>query len=229
MNVKTIPVGPLATNCYILVEGNRCLIIDPGDEGERVLNEARAAMGTPVPAEAAVQAILFSHGHFDHTMAAGYLQKETGAPVYVGAKDRSMTVEPGWMKDFMPSACEPPADLRTLSEGDLVVLGDVVLDVWETPGHSPGSLTFVVHVEASDPNTPMETAAGAPASLSKMAFCGDLIFRRGVGRTDLPGGDQDALFESVDRVLGLPGDTSIYPGHGPATTVRREKASSPFA
>jgi len=219
----------LATNCYILFEDNRCLIIDPGDEGERILSEIRASLGFAAPDQAAVQAIFLSHGHFDHTMAAGYLQKETGAPVYVGAKDMGAVVEPGWMKDFMPSACKPPSDLRTLSEGDRVAFGDLVLDVWETPGHSPGSLTFVLRIGASDPNTPKETAAGAPANPSKMAFCGDLIFRKGVGRTDLPGGDQDALFESVDRVLGLPGETSIYPGHGPATTVRREKASSPFA
>lgn len=218
MDVKTIAVGSLATNCYLLIEGNLCIVVDPGYEGERI---ARAILcHGDQTSRLTVQAILLTHAHFDHTMAAGYLQKETGAPVFVGAKDIGMIVEPGWMKDFMPSGCGMPSDLRALSEGDRVTLGDVALEVWETPGHSPGSITFVL-----DAPQPIANATGLSP---KMVFCGDLIFRRSVGRTDLPGGDPDQLFNSVDRVLSLPGKTVIYPGHGRSTTVAGEMAANPF-
>ncbi len=198
MEVRTVEVGPLGTNCYILSEAERCIVIDPGDEGERILAASEGA---------SVQAILLTHGHFDHTQAAGYLQEKTDAPVFVGAGDRAILDDPGWMKQFLPSGSNAPTDVRILTEGDEVRLGASVLQVWETPGHSPGSLSFI--------------AEGA-------AFCGDLVFREGVGRTDLPGGEPDRLFESVDRVLELPGQTVIYPGHGPQTTVSHEKSANPF-
>ena len=207
VEVKTIAVGPLATNCYILTEGERCIVIDPGDDGERILSVFKGGDET---GKTTLQAILLTHAHFDHTMAAGYLQEKTGALVFVGRSDQSMLRDPGWMEQLMPASSEAPSDVRTLSEGDQVTLGGTVLAVWETPGHSPGSLTFI--------------ASDVPAS----AFCGDLIFREGVGRTDLPGGDPDRLFESVDRVLGLPPRTVIYPGHGPSTTVIHEKSANPF-
>jgi glyoxylase-like metal-dependent hydrolase (beta-lactamase superfamily II) len=199
MDVKVIEVGPLATNCYVLTAGDRCLVIDPGDEADRIL---AALDGFKV------QAILLTHGHFDHTSAAAYLQEKTAAPVFVGAPDRALLDDPGWMKQFMSTDAGTISDVRTLAEGDKVQLGETVLEVWETPGHSAGSLSFI--------------------SNEAQGFCGDLIFREGVGRTDLPGGDPDRLFESVDRVLKLPGKTAIYPGHGPRTTVAHENAANPF-
>ncbi len=207
MEVRTLSVGGLGTNCYIVIEGDQCVVIDPGDEGDRILKALAGDGASPLR----VQAILLTHAHFDHTLAAGYLQEKTGALVFVGAKDKAMLSDPGWMKQFMPSDSPAPADIRTLGEGDHLALGGTTLEVWETPGHSPGSLTFV----CSSPST-------------NVAFCGDLIFKRGVGRTDLPGGDPDQLFESVDRVLSLPGKTTIYPGHGSRTTVASEKAYNPF-
>lgn len=226
MDVKTIAVGPLATNCYILMEGDRCVVIDPGDEGDRILKalEGDGERATPL----AVEAILLTHAHFDHTMAAGQLQKATGAPVFVGSKDKAMLSEPGWMEQFMQGNADMPCDVRILSEGDKVPFGGVTLDVWETPGHSQGSLTFVADIATPTSALPTEPLAGAPRPSPKVAFCGDLIFRRGVGRTDLPGGDPDQLFSSVDRFLSLPGKTRIYPGHGPSTTVAGEKAANPF-
>jgi len=267
VEVRTLTVGGLGTNCYIVVEGDQCLVIDPGDEGERILRALAggggASDGTSYGASEGasewnsdgvtgetnygasddisngtsplrVQAILLTHAHFDHTLAARYLQEKTGAPVYVGAKDKAMLSEPGWMKQFMPSDSAAPSDVRTLGEGDRIALGGATLEVWETPGHSPGSLTYVLNVEAdAAPATPPAPGQSngllsPPDSSPMMVFCGDLIFRRGVGRTDLPGGDSDSLFESVDRVLELPPDTLIYPGHGPTTTVKHEKAANPF-
>ncbi|MGE5579563.1 MAG: MBL fold metallo-hydrolase [Bacillota bacterium] len=229
MEVKTLAVGGLGTNCYILIEGDQCVVIDPGDEGDRIL-KALAVDGERANL-LGVQAILLTHAHFDHTLAARYLQEKTGAPVFVGSKDKAMLSDPGWMKQFMPSDVAAPADIRTLGEGDQVALGGATLEVWETPGHSPGSLTFVLDaVLGSAPAVAGATTAplSAPSHSPKMVFCGDLIFRRGVGRTDLPGGDPDQLFNSVDRVLSLAGKTNIYPGHGPSTTVGSEKAANPF-
>ncbi len=229
MKIQAIAVGPLATNCYILAEGRRCVVIDPGDEGDRIL-KALAGEGSNAD-PLALQAILLTHGHFDHTLAASYLQEKTGAPVFVGLRDRAMLSEPGWMNQFMPRDLQAPADIRTLGEGDHIDLGGATLEVWETPGHSPGSLTFVLDV-VSDAAHAAAGATTAPLSAlnpsPKMVFCGDLIFKRGVGRTDLPGGDPEQLFSSMDRVLSLPGKTNIYPGHGSSTTVASEKATNPF-
>ena len=206
--MKVIPVGPLRTNCYILESAGDYVVIDPGDEGERILAQMRDGLA----AGHRLKAVLLTHAHFDHTLAAPYLQEKTGAPVYVGRGDAGLLSDPAWMRPMMPEGVSQPADIRTLSEGDVLKVGAVSLVVWETPGHSPGSLTFLVQ-------------EGVPAPV---VFSGDLLFRGGVGRTDLPGGDDSALASSISRVLELPAETVVYPGHGPATTVGRERDDNPF-
>ena len=208
LEVRAIPVGPLSTNCYILESGGYYVVIDPGDEGERILTQMREGLA----AGHRLKAVLLTHAHFDHTLAAGYLQEKTGAPVYVGRGDAGLLSNPGWMRPMMPAEVSRPADVRALSEGDILNVGAVSLVVWETPGHSPGSLTFLAE-------------EGVP---TPVVFCGDLLFRGGVGRTDLPGGDESALASSISRVLELPDETAVYPGHGPATTIGRERDDNPF-
>ncbi len=208
MKIRRIPVGSLDTNCYILESGGAVAVIDPGDEGEQILL-ALSEIGDV--GNGLVQVILLTHGHFDHTMAAAYLQEKTGAPIYIGGKDKDMLTDPGWMKQFMPEFSDAPSRIRSLSEGDAVDFGDASLQVWETPGHSPGSVCYI--------------SKDGQKVRPVVVFGGDLIFRRDVGRTDLPGGNPERLRESISRVLSLPDDTVIYPGHGPSTTVGKEKAS----
>lgn len=200
MKVKRLAVGSLDTNCYIASSGKKCVIVDPGADAPSVLAEvARAGLE--------VQAILLTHGHFDHFLGAGEVQEATGAPVYINLEDMAWLNEPGWMKQFLPEDSAPLKDIRSLDEGQEVAVGDEALRAIHTPGHSPGSSCFY-----------------APGVL----FAGDLVFKRGVGRTDLPGGDPDALRASLKRAIELPGETLIYPGHGPVTTVADEKARNPF-
>lgn len=220
METKTLVVGPIATDCYILTEDSHCVVIDPGDEGGRIL-EAVGATGTTV------EAILLTHGHFDHAEAAAFLQEKTGAPVFFGQGDEMLVRNPDIMKKWMPANAElppglrnwletksrVPADIRPLHEGDELRLGETVLRVWETPGHARGGLTYVA------------TGLGQE---SPTVFCGDLVFQGRIASTQNPGADQDLLVRSVKRVLALPDDTRIFPGHGPSTTVGEEKAVNPF-
>ena len=151
--------------------------------------------------------MLLTHGHFDHFLAAAEVQRETGAPVWVGEDDLLLLRDLGWMAQFLPQGLALPSDVRALAEGDRVTVGDEELSVIHTPGHSQGSCCFL-----------------APGIL----FSGDLIFQGAVGRTDLPGGDPVELDRSLARVADLPGDTVMYPGHGPVTKVAVEKERNPY-
>ncbi len=194
-------VGALATNCYIVVDGEDCLVIDPGDRGPSILRKVKK-LG------ASISGIVLTHGHFDHTGAAGYLREQTGAKVMIGEDDAGLLVDPGWMRPFMGSDFHPITDAVFLKSGDTVTCGTTEFIVYQTPGHSPGSVSLY--------------------TLGHL-FSGDLIFMEGVGRADLPGGDPSKLAESLRRILSsLPDETKIYPGHGGFTTVAHEKAANPF-
>jgi len=194
-------VGALGTNCYIVVDAEECLVVDPGDNGPSIMGKINA-LGVRV------SGILLTHGHFDHTGAAGFLQAETGARAMIGEADARLLADPDWMLPYMPKGQTPVKDVSHLKEGDTVKCGTIEFSVFSTPGHSPGSVCVYT-----------------PGHL----FSGDLIFRDGVGRDDLPGGDPDVLAQSVQRILSLfPDETVIYPGHGGQTTVAREKAANPF-
>jgi glyoxylase-like metal-dependent hydrolase (beta-lactamase superfamily II) len=195
-------VGPLQCNCYIVGDPLtlEAIVIDPGDDADRLAESIRAKGLT-------VTAIVATHAHFDHIVAAERLRTLTGAPFYLHPLDRPLL---GWMQESgrlflgvdLPAPPEVDTDAR---EGDRLVAG---LQVVHTPGHSPGSISLIE-----------DTAV----------FSGDTLFAGSIGRTDLPGGDPQALLDAVkDKLFKLDGDLPVYPGHGPATTLGREEESNPF-
>jgi hydroxyacylglutathione hydrolase len=177
-------------------------VIDPGDEGPRIASVIRDAGGD-------VAAILLTHAHLDHVGAVAHVVREFGAPVYLHPDDRPIydqAVEHGLRYGLRLE--EPPPPDVALVEDESVVFDDLEFRVLATPGHSPGSVTFI----------------GGPG-----AFVGDAVFAGSIGRTDLPGGDTETLLDAiVTKILSLPPQTVLIPGHGPETTVAAESATNPF-
>ncbi len=197
-------VGPLQSNCFIVgdEESGEAVVIDPGGDGDMILN---AVARKPWK----VIAILNTHAHFDHIAANAAVIQGTGAPLMAPRGDSSF-MEQAHVSARMYGLevdASPPPD-RLLDDGDSIDLGDEKIMVLSTPGHTPGGITFV-------------TSIGI--------FPGDSIFAGSIGRTDLPGGDYDTLIDSIKaRILALDDDTPVYPGHGPGTTVGRERTYNPF-
>lgn len=202
IEIRGMMVGPLAANCYLLkCDGDGgAAVIDPGDEADRIAHVLRADGLTP-------KAILLTHGHIDHANAAAALKVRFGCPVYIHGGDREM-VERGespvlW--GLVRNHC--PVD-HEVSDGDEVSLGDVRISVLHAPGHTAGSVCYGI---GSD------------------LFTGDVLFRGSIGRTDLPGGSDSEMIETLkNRICVLDGSTRVYPGHGPETTIEHEKKFNPF-
>jgi hydroxyacylglutathione hydrolase len=199
------PVGPLACNCYIVGDAARreAIVVDPGGDAEDLATFLRES-------DLRVTAIIATHAHFDHIVAAEELRRITGAPFHLHRDDRPLL---DWMQEsgrlFLGVDLPPPPEVdRDAAEGELLRAGDVTLEVLHTPGHSPGSITLV-HAEA--------------------LFAGDTLFAGSVGRTDLPGGDTAALVDAIrSKIFAFDDATAVYPGHGPETTVGEERRSNPF-
>ncbi len=227
----TREVGVLATNCYILAAvSSRALVIDPGggaDELLALLRQHGLSLG----------AVLLTHGHFDHFLAADSLLASAeragmSAEFLVPALDAPLLTDPaanGSRDLFAADAAVSHAPTRLLAEGDIVPLdGAHSLRVLATPGHTAGSLTYCMEAL---PDELDRTALPADAALSELRGClfpGDLIFRGSAGRTDLMTGDEMALLRSLARLKNLPGDFLVFPGHGEMTTLSRERARNPF-
>jgi len=178
-------------------------VIDPGGDGERIVRKIEDA-------DLKVAYVLITHAHFDHIGGIARVVDATGAKLALHANERPLLEARGgasmWGINVEPS---PPPDIE-LSDGQVIEVGTLNFEVLFTPGHSPGGVTFY------------EADHG-------VAFDGDLLFSNGVGRTDLTGGDQQTLMRSIKEVVfELPDDTVIYPGHGPSTTVGKEKRSNPW-
>lgn len=202
--VHVLPVGPLQENCSIVEypAGATAAVIDPGDEGEAIL-AFLAERGL------SLAAILLTHGHFDHVGAVGILKERTGARVHAHAGDAELIRNAGRHGALygIPVDPVPPPD-ALVADGDEIPFGEGAFRVLHTPGHSAGSVTYL---------------------LGGWAFVGDLIFAGSIGRTDLPGGSMPTLLASVrEKIFTLGDDVVLVPGHGPDTTVGRERRSNPF-
>jgi len=201
-------VGMLETNCYLLgdPETKQAVVIDAGGDGERIIRRIEEL-------NLSLAAILNTHGHFDHILAAWTLKQRLGGLIYMNPKDKPLLHDRMvGMGAFFGSGSRPPdgeIDLP-LQEGDLLSFGSIKLKVLETPGHTLGHVSLYL-AEAN------------------IIFVGDTLFAGSIGRTDFPGGSFDALIQSVrEKIFPLPGETMVYPGHGPDTTVEREKRTNPF-
>jgi glyoxylase-like metal-dependent hydrolase (beta-lactamase superfamily II) len=206
VDVRSFTVGPVAENAYILRRdgSDHGLVVDPGDEAERILGAAEALGVT-------IEAILITHCHFDHVGAVAPVAEATGAPVYCPE------IEVGVLADIMSFVPWPgigPYESYNADEkvrgGERLELAGLDIDVVFTPGHSPGHVTYAIPDEAA-------------------LFSGDVLFQGSVGRTDLPGGDWATLAESIRSLLdAYPDETTVYPGHMGITTLGAERASNPF-
>ena len=207
LKISTYPLGPIQTNCYIIQDelGN-CLIVDPGEEGKRIIRKIVSKELTPI-------AILLTHAHFDHIGAVDSVRDRFAIPVYIHEEERDWLTDPklnGSAKYAgLPDVRNRKAD-HIISQEGFMEVGPFTFEVRHTPGHSPGSVSYI-----------FETA--------RIAVVGDTLFKQSVGRTDLPGGNTGVLLASIhDKLLSLDDDFIIYPGHGPSTTPGDEKDSNPF-
>ena len=205
MILHTLPAGMNQTNCYIVgcEETMQGAVIDPGGEGERIVQEIKRT-------GLAVRYVLITHAHFDHIGGIAKVVEATQAKLALHPNEKPLLDAGGGAAMFgLPVQPAPPPDID-LSEGQQIDVGTLTLQVLFTPGHSPGGVTFYEADEG-------------------VAFVGDVLFSRGIGRTDLHGGDRETLIRSIKEVLfALPDDTVIYPGHGPRTTLAREKRTNPW-
>ncbi|MGH2812396.1 MAG: MBL fold metallo-hydrolase [Actinomycetota bacterium] len=199
-------VGPLECNCYLVgdPETLETVVIDPGDQPDDIL-AAVERHGLKLVAAVA------THAHFDHVLGAEALREKLGIPFYLHLDDMPILAA---MQErgirFLGMELPPPPEVDSHpTDGDEISAGSVRLEVIHTPGHSPGSVSLVAPGEA--------------------VFSGDTLFAGSVGRTDLPGGDQDQEISSIRERLFPLGDLPVFPGHGPPTSIDREKVSNPFA
>lgn len=201
MKVHGLSVGPLQENTYLLVgESGRGVIVDPGDEPERILAEVRRVGLRP-------EAILLTHAHFDHVGAVAPLVETLKLPVYLHPGDLALYQNAAQNAARWGLAIpQPPEPVEPLAEGQQLDFGLGLLVLF-LPGHAPGHVAFY-----------------APGHL----VSGDVLFRGGIGRYDLPGSDPQALFASLQKLTKLPPQTVVYPGHGPLTTLAEEMAHNPY-
>jgi glyoxylase-like metal-dependent hydrolase (beta-lactamase superfamily II) len=205
--IETLAVGPLQANCYIVADASRgdAAIIDPGGDAELIAAALERNGLHPT-------CIINTHAHPDHTAANAALKERFDIPLLIHEADAPLLAQAGVMRAllgmFFPAS--PPPD-RLLRTGDEIRVGDLSLRVLHTPGHTPGSVCLYLGRE------------------EPVLFSGDTVFQAGVGRTDLPGGAHDALLNSIKmKIIPLPDNTRILPGHGSETTLQREKRENPF-
>jgi glyoxylase-like metal-dependent hydrolase (beta-lactamase superfamily II) len=203
---KIIPVGPLQCNCSIIGDevSREAMVIDPGDDIDdivAIIDEHKLQ----------VKQIVITHAHIDHVGGAMKLRAKTGAPILLNQNDyallKMLDVQAGWL------GMKPPGDVEIeagLAHDETLRAGSLSASVLHTPGHTEGSVCLYFPAE-------------------KMLIAGDTLFARSIGRTDLPGGSFEKIMRSLhDRVLTLPDETAVIPGHGPVTTIGEEREGNPF-
>jgi hydroxyacylglutathione hydrolase len=206
MILKTLVVGPFASNCYIVGSDStkRGLIIDPGAEAKLILktvNDLSLKIGL----------ILVTHAHIDHIGALAAVKESTGAEFVIHESEAKAGL--GMFSRMLSSVTggsfsQPPKPDRLLKDGDTIDIDDLRFTVLHTPGHSPGGISLYGH---------------------GILFSGDTLFNHGIGRTDFPGCSYEQIMDSIqNKLMKLPDDTLVYPGHGPATTIGEERRGNPF-
>jgi hydroxyacylglutathione hydrolase len=203
VKIHTIVVGQLQTNCYILESQGHAIIVDPGDEPERILRFIKDVKATPTQ-------IIATHAHFDHVLGVDGVRKATKTQFLIHPDDlpilQSMQSR---VRQFMGFEVPPPPKVDGyLNDSDLLRIGDETVHVIHTPGHSPGSISL---------------------HGTGFVLTGDALFNQSIGRTDLPGGDLNTLLRSItEKLFKLNDETDVHPGHGPETTIGDEKLANPF-
>jgi hydroxyacylglutathione hydrolase len=210
MLIASFPAGTFQTNCYLVAAsaGAEALVVDPGQDAMPGIEELCAEHRLrPV-------AVLLTHGHLDHIWTVAPLAGAHGIPAWIHPRDRHLLADPlagvgSELRAMLPGLqLAEPDDVRELADGEVLDLAGVRLVVDHTPGHTPGHVTF---------------------RDEQVLFAGDLVFAGSIGRTDLPGGSTPEMLASLaERFLPLPDELQVLPGHGPVTTVGRERASNPF-
>ncbi|MEN1970534.1 MBL fold metallo-hydrolase [Lentibacillus sp. N15] len=204
MKITEMSLGPLGTNCYLVCDKQSGFIIDPGGDADQIISFLNTEVVEP-------KAILLTHAHFDHIGAVDALRNHYGIDVYLHDK------EADWLEDpqlngsvlFMGEEIKTKRPEHLLQPGEYTI-SSFHFQVLHTPGHSPGSVSFVFHDE-------------------KIMFGGDVLFQQGIGRTDLPGGNYQQLMDTIqEKFYSLDDDYTVYSGHGPATTIGEEKRHNPF-
>jgi len=206
MILETFPVGPLQCNCTLLGDEDtrEAIVIDPGDEIGRI-HRRLTTLGL------SLKQILITHAHIDHVGGALRLKALTGAPIYLNENDlpllQMMAAQAAWLGVDSPETAPPD---EPLNDGQRVGLANYPAQIIHTPGHTQGSICLYF----------------APL---KMILAGDTLFAGSIGRTDLPGGNPEQIIDSIhSRLLTLPDDTKVVPGHGPTTTIGAERKTNPF-
>lgn len=202
--IATVVVGPLQVNCYVAAcpKSREALVVDPGDDGDRILDAVRLAGWRVVR-------IVNTHGHFDHIGGNRAVVEATGAELLIHELDLPLMEKAKIHAQLygLPAELSPPPD-RLLKDGDKIAVGELTFEVIHLPGHSPGGIALLC---------------------GQHLFAGDVLFAGSIGRTDLPGGDHRTLIDGIrKRLWCLSGETIVHPGHGPDTTIAREMRTNPF-
>lgn len=203
MTLRTLCLGELDTNCYIVWDDNRiAMVVDPADDADKILSVIQSE-------KLSVAAVVLTHVHFDHLLAAEELCAATGAPLCIGKGDEDALSDPIRNLSGVFQMCAP-VRLKTdklLSDGDILKVGDLSFTVLETPGHTPGCICLMGE---------------------NVLFAGDALFYDSIGRVDFPGSDVPSMIASLRRLAALPADMRLYSGHGPETTIGRELTCNPY-
>ncbi|MFC4585101.1 MBL fold metallo-hydrolase [Sphaerisporangium corydalis] len=213
MLIDGFPAGSFQANCYVVspAAGEECVIVDPGQDAVPALDDLlREHRLKPV-------AVLLTHGHIDHMWSVAPVCGARDVPAWIHPEDRDLLSDPGKGLSLMARqqffgglTFTEPDDVRELSDGAVLRLAGMDVTVDHAPGHTRGSVTFRLPEE-------------------RVMFSGDLLFAGSIGRSDLPGGDYQTILRSLGGVcLTLPDDTTVLPGHGPQTTIGRERATNPY-